>query len=83
MVSKSECAPLSLLETVVSVVVAVACVTISSTFLVEEIEYVVEKTGVPENFMGLVLIPLVEKAAEHTIAIDEAWSVQQPMSILL
>lgn len=41
-------------------------------FLVEEIPYIVER-GIPDNFMGLILVPLVEKAAEHLTAIDEAW----------
>jgi Ca2+:H+ antiporter len=29
--------------------------------------------GVPDQFLGLILLPLVEKAAEHLTAIDEAW----------
>lgn len=70
---ESECAPLSLLETTLSAVVAVTCVTISATFLVEEVELIVKETAVPETFMRLVLISIMEKAAEHTIAIDEAW----------
>jgi Ca2+/H+ antiporter len=40
-------------------------------FLVDEIEHVV-KSGVPDQFLGLILLPLVEKAAEHLTAIDEA-----------
>jgi len=31
---------------------------------------------VPDNFMGLILVPLVEKAAEHLTAVDEAWDNQ-------
>jgi Ca2+:H+ antiporter len=27
-------------------------------------------------FMGLILVPLVEKAAEHMTAVDEAWDNQ-------
>lgn len=44
----------------------------SAVFLVEQIPYIVER-GVPDNFMGLILVPLVEKAAEHLTAVDEAW----------
>ena len=33
--------------------------------LVEEIEYVVNEHGVSDAFMGLILVPLVEKVAEH------------------
>jgi len=43
-----------------------------AVFLVLEIRHIVE-LGVPDNFMGLILVPLVEKAAEHLTASDEAW----------
>jgi Ca2+/H+ antiporter len=43
--------------------------------MVERIEDVVER-GVPDQFLGLILLPLVEKAAEHLTAIDEAWDGQ-------
>ena len=33
--------------------------------LVEEIDYIVHEHGVRDAFMGLILVPLVEKAAEH------------------
>jgi Ca2+:H+ antiporter len=45
----------------------------SAVFLVQEIEHIVHERGVSDNFMGLILVPLVEKAAEHLTAIDEAW----------
>ena len=32
---------------------------------VEEIEYIVTEHHVKDAFMGLILVPLVEKAAEH------------------
>jgi len=31
---------------------------------------------VPDQFLGLILLPLVEKAAEHLTAVDEAWDGQ-------
>jgi Ca2+:H+ antiporter len=31
---------------------------------------------VPDNFLGLILVPLVEKIAEHLTAVDEAWDNQ-------
>lgn len=34
-------------------------------FSVEEIETIVNEHGVKDAFMGLILVPLVEKAAEH------------------
>jgi Ca2+:H+ antiporter len=52
--------------------VSLALVTLLLILLVEQIEHVVE-SGVPDQFLGLILLPLVEKAAEHLTAIDEAW----------
>ena len=54
---------------------ALTCVSLIAVFLVEEIRPIVEM-GVPDNFMGLILVPLVEKAAEHLTAVDEAWDNQ-------
>jgi Ca2+:H+ antiporter len=62
-------------ECVIALVLSITCVTGIAIFLVEEIEFIV-KMGVPDNFMGLILVPLVEKAAEHLTAVDEAWDNQ-------
>jgi Ca2+:H+ antiporter len=59
-------------ETAVALAISLICVTMLLIFLVERIEDVVGK-GVPDQFLGLILLPLVEKAAEHLTAIDEAW----------
>ncbi|KAE8348060.1 Sodium/calcium exchanger protein-domain-containing protein [Aspergillus coremiiformis] len=69
-------AKLTLVECFVAISVSLACVCMSAVFLVQEIEYVVHERGVSDNFMGLILVPLVEKAAEHLTAIDEAWDNQ-------
>ena len=59
-------------ETVVALGVSLALVTLLLVLLVDKIEHVVG-LGVPDQFLGLILLPLVEKAAEHLTAIDEAW----------
>lgn len=59
-------------ETIVALVIALALVTVLLWLLVQRIEHVVE-SGIPDQFLGLILLPLVEKAAEHLTAIDEAW----------
>lgn len=59
-------------EALLAVAIAITCVCMHAVFLVLEIRHIVER-GVPDNFMGLILVPLVEKAAEHLTAIDEAW----------
>jgi Ca2+:H+ antiporter len=62
-------------ECIVALVLALALVTLLAVFLVERIEDVVE-SGVPDQFLGLILLPLVEKFAEHLTAVDEAWDGQ-------
>ncbi|RAO73045.1 uncharacterized protein BHQ10_009057 [Talaromyces amestolkiae] len=66
---------LTLFESILAIVVSLTLVSLSAYFLVEQIPSIVER-GVPDNFMGLILVPLVEKAAEHLTAIDEAWDNQ-------
>ncbi|PSK53928.1 Vacuolar calcium ion transporter [Elsinoe australis] len=67
-------------ECVVALVIALTLVTMMAVFLVERIEDIVE-AGVPDQFLGLILIPLVEKAAEHLTAIDEAWDGQMNFAL--
>ena len=59
-------------EALTAITISLVFVTLLLIFLVEHIEHVVE-AGVPDQFLGLILLPLVEKAAEHLTAIDEAW----------
>ena len=63
------------IECIVALLLSLTLVTLIAIFLVEEIEHIVAK-GVPDNFLGLILVPLVEKAAEHLTAVDEAWDNQ-------
>ncbi|KAI1108070.1 hypothetical protein F5Y14DRAFT_118017 [Nemania sp. NC0429] len=69
-------AKLTLTECVVALAVSVALVTLIALALVSEIEPLVEASGISDPFMGLILVPLVEKAAEHLTALDEAWDNQ-------
>jgi Ca2+:H+ antiporter len=62
-------------ECIIALVLSIALVTLLAVFLVERIEDVVE-SGVPDQFLGLILLPLVEKFAEHLTAVDEAWDGQ-------
>jgi len=68
-------AKFTLTECVGTLVVSIGLVTLIAIFLVGQIEHIVAR-GVPDNFMGLILVPLVEKAAEHLTAVDEAWDNQ-------
>ncbi|KAL8684590.1 MAG: hypothetical protein Q9224_006252, partial [Gallowayella concinna] len=59
-------------ETTVALILSLVFATLLLIYLVEQIEAVVH-SGVPDQFLGLILLPLVEKAAEHLTAIDEAY----------
>ncbi|WEW57937.1 Vacuolar cation/proton exchanger 5 [Emydomyces testavorans] len=65
-------AKLTFTECIIAILISLTCVSLHAVFLVQEIPAIVER-GVSDNFMGLILVPLVEKAAEHLTAIDEAW----------
>ncbi|KAL8796374.1 MAG: hypothetical protein Q9195_001281 [Heterodermia aff. obscurata] len=74
-------------ECIVAIMIALTFVTLSADFLVHEIEFIVEDNGVSDLFMGLILVPLVEKVAEHLTAIDEAHDNQdlnfEPFNIIV
>ncbi|KAG8531517.1 uncharacterized protein KY384_003146 [Bacidia gigantensis] len=72
---------LTLTECIVALVIALACVSLHAVFLVEQIEYIVVDRGIHDSFIGLILVPLVEKAAEHLTAVDEAWDNQMNFAL--
>ncbi|EXJ71747.1 Ca2+:H+ antiporter [Cladophialophora psammophila CBS 110553] len=67
-------------ECVVAIVASLTFITLLAIFLVEQIETIVH-SGVPDQFLGLILLPLVEKAAEHLTAVDEAWDGQMNFAL--
>lgn len=72
---------LTLTECIFALAVSIALVSVIAIALVEQIPYIVEDHGVSDSFMGLILVPLVEKAAEHITAIDEAWDNQMNFAL--
>lgn len=72
---------LTLTECVIALAIAIALVTIIAIALVEQIPFIVESYNVSDSFMGLILVPLVEKAAEHLTAIDEAYDNQMNLAL--
>lgn len=53
----------TLTEGLLAMTVSLACVALIAVFLVQEIPYMVEERGVSDAFVGLILLPLVEKIA--------------------
>ncbi|KAF2666092.1 putative vacuolar cation/proton exchanger 2 [Microthyrium microscopicum] len=71
---------LTLVESLIAVAFALTMVSFMAIFLVHRIEYIVHR-GVQDAFLGLILVPLVEKAAEHITAVDEAWDNQMNFAL--
>ncbi|KAL2021927.1 hypothetical protein VTK56DRAFT_6346 [Thermocarpiscus australiensis] len=61
--------------------VAIALVTIIAIALVYQIPFLVSERHVSDAFVGLILVPLVEKAAEHLTAVDEAYDNQMNFAL--
>lgn len=66
----------TLTEAIFAIVLSIACVALIAYFLVEQIHYIVNDGRVPDAFLGFILVPLVEKLAEHVTSIDEAYDNQ-------
>ncbi|KAK3688153.1 Sodium/calcium exchanger protein-domain-containing protein [Podospora appendiculata] len=72
---------LTLTECILALAVSIALVAVLATILVDKIHYLVEERNVSDAFVGLILVPLVEKAAEHLTAVDEAWDNQMNFAL--
>ncbi|TVY81219.1 Vacuolar calcium ion transporter, partial [Lachnellula suecica] len=72
---------LTFTECVMALTLAITLVTFIAISLVGQISFVVGERHVSDSFVGLILIPLVEKFAEHLTAIDEAWENQMNMAL--
>lgn len=72
---------LTFVESVIALTIGIALVTIIAITLVDKIHYLVEERGVSDAFVGLIMIPLVEKAAEHLTAVDEAYDNQMNIAL--
>lgn len=66
-------ARLTMTECIIALAISITLVTLMAIILVLQIHHVIEISSVSDSFMGLILVPLVEKFAEHLTAIDEAW----------
>ncbi|KKA29303.1 hypothetical protein TD95_002379 [Thielaviopsis punctulata] len=72
---------LTLTEVLIALSVSLALVTLIAISLVKEIEPIVEDKGISDPFMGLIMVPLVEKFAEHLGAINEAYDNQMNFAL--
>ena len=72
---------LTLVECIVAILLALTFVSMIAEFLVQEIEPIILAHHISDSFMGLILVPVVEKFAEHITAIDEAHDNQMNFAL--
>ncbi|KAK0714609.1 hypothetical protein B0H67DRAFT_490983 [Lasiosphaeris hirsuta] len=72
---------LTFTECVIALTISIALVSIIAIALVDQIVFLVEDRHVSDAFVGLILLPLVEKAAEHLTAVDEAYDNQMNFAL--
>ncbi|KAK4204087.1 hypothetical protein QBC40DRAFT_2606 [Triangularia verruculosa] len=72
---------LTFTECLVALTVSITLVTIIAITLVDQIHNLVVERHVSDAFVGLILVPLVEKAAEHLTAVDEAYDNQMNFAL--
>ena len=66
---------------VVLLLVSTALVAVCAEFLVSSIGYLVDNTGVSEEFIGLIILPIVGNAAEHVTAVTVASKNKMDLAI--
>lgn len=72
---------LTFTEVIVALAISIALVTIIAVILIDQIHSLVTERHVSDAFVGLIMVPLVEKAAEHLTAIDEAYDNQMNFAL--
>lgn len=72
---------LTFVECVIALIISITLVTIIAISLVDQIPHLVKEQHLSDAFIGLILIPLVEKAAEHLTAVDEAYDNQMNFAL--
>ncbi|OQS00649.1 Ca2 :Cation Antiporter (CaCA) Family [Thraustotheca clavata] len=64
---------LSLGSSIIVLCVATVAVAFFSEFLVSSVEAVTETSGIPQSFIGIILLPIVGNAVEHVTAVKVAF----------
>lgn len=71
----------SLKKSIIILVIATVIIAIESEFLVGGIEDITSKLGLSEFFVGIILIPIIGNAAEHSTAITMALKNKMDIAI--
>ena len=79
--SQKEKKNLSRTSAVLLLLIVTALVAVCAEFLVSSINYLVSNTGVSEEFIGLIILPIVGNAAEHVTAVTVASKNKMDLAI--
>lgn len=63
--------------------VSTAFVVLLSELLVDALEPVIQKLGVSELFLGVILIPIIGNVAEHLVSVQAAYKNQMDLSLAI
>ncbi|MCJ1380644.1 hypothetical protein MMC17_003752 [Xylographa soralifera] len=66
---------------IVLLLISTALVAVCAEFLVSSIGYLVDNSGVSEEFIGLIILPIVGNAAEHVTAVTVASKNKMDLAI--
>lgn len=80
-VEEEEAPQMSRTAAVVMLIISTALVAVCADFMSDAIEPMVEKTGVSEAFIGLIVLPIVGNAAEHVTAVTVAAKNKMDLAI--
>lgn len=72
---------LTVIESLVTLVIATVLVSFCADYLVGSIDDIVEASGLSKTFIGLIVIPIVGNAAEHVTAIIVAMKDKMDLAI--
>lgn len=76
-----EAPQIPILASVLLLVISTALVAVMAEFMVDSIQAVVATTTLSEQFVGLIILPLVGNAAEHITAVTVAYKNKMDLSI--
>lgn len=78
---EDEVPEMSRTAAIMMLVISTALVAVCADFMSDAIEPMVDKTGVSQAFIGLIILPIVGNAAEHVTAVTVAMKNKMDLSI--
>lgn len=82
-VAKQEAPHWSVRRAVIVLIVATAAIVWMSEMLVGSVEHVVIEIGIPQFFLGIIIVPIIGNVAEHLVALQVAAKNQMELSLAI